>query len=176
MQRLQHRLISLVREKEITYKDMALILLSKDGIKPLSSVSFSSSPKLLKILKEYKIPFTLRDGRVFIGESVRKCGTCHFNNSGFCAYKQACENGFNNGTNFGFPACCSAVFLSPEGWFLSKQSRASFSSSFSSLSPYVFHVPCSEKCAETVKLAQKYMHHVQQKYPIVAERIQKALA
>ncbi len=154
MQKFQHRLISLAKQREITYRDAALVILAKDGLKPLSTVGFHSSRGLIKILDEYGIPFMVHEGRVYAGSTVKRC-----------------KNNFHDGADFGFPACCSFVFLNPAAWLLSRRSA----SSFSPLSPYIFHVPCSERCKETEKLAHKYMFHIKQNYPDVAETIEKAL-
>lgn len=153
MQKFQRRLISLAKKREITFKDAALVILAKDGLKPLSTVGFCSSPGLVKVLNEYEIPFNVRDGRIYIGTSARNSGNLH------------------DGTSFGFPRCCSSVFLNPVAFMFARRSR----NSFSSLSPYIFHVPCSEKCAETAKLAERYMSHIKNNYPVVAEKIEKML-
>ncbi len=153
MQQFQAELISLVKEKEITSRDAALIILSKDGLKPLSSVGFYASPKLKNILSDYKIPFTIRGGRVHVGNMAKKK-----------------RYSTQNGMNFGFPKCCSSLFLNTNHLLFSKPRQFS-----SGVSPYVFHVPCSEKCKETSRLAQKYMAHVKQNYPLMAHHIKKNL-
>ncbi len=152
MRKFQAKLISLVREKEITSRDAALIVLAKDGLKPLSSVGFSASSQLIEILREYDIPYTIKYGRIHIGKLAKRQ-----------------TRNFYDGVHFGFPVCCSSVFLNSGGFFFSKNSRHTFSF----LSPYIFHIPCSGRCKETKRLAIKYMHHLKKNYPRVANHVEK---
>ena len=154
MRKLQNELITLVEKREITGKDATLILLSKDGLKPLSSVGFFSSPGLMKTLGRHKIPFSVRGGRVHIGSLAKKR-----------------RYDTNNGVNFGFPKCCSALFLQHPHFFFRKPPKT-----FPALPPYVYHVPCSGRCRETRKLAEKYMRHIERNYPLMASYVGKSLA
>src|SRR3989338_595393 len=146
--RFQQELISLAEEGEITPKDTALIVLSKDGLKPLSYVGFESSHSLIKFLREHDIPFAIKGGRVHIGKRAVagikcKCGKC-----------------------FGFPKCCCTTFLD------SFHAASKTKPAFSSLEPYIFHVPCSPRCDRTQRLAQKYMFYIRERYPLVAEHLE----
>ncbi|MBI4170394.1 MAG: hypothetical protein HY514_01775 [Candidatus Aenigmarchaeota archaeon] len=152
MRKFQAKLISLVHKKEITSRDAALIVLAKDGLKPLSCVGVFSSPRLISILREYEIPFAIKNGRIHIGRLAKKQ-----------------KRDSQNGINFGFPVCCASVFLNSDDFFFSENSRHAFSF----LSPYIFHIPCSGRCKETKKLAIKYMHHLKENYPRVANHIEK---
>jgi hypothetical protein len=147
MQKFQAKLVRLVNEKIITHKDAALIILAKDGLKPLSSVGFFSSLELIEILQDYDIHFVIRDGRINIGN---------------LAHKETLD-----GQTFGFPSCCSTAYTDT---LMSRRKM------FSTCSPYVFHIPCSKGCKETEQLARKYMFYIKLNYPIVAEHIEKNLA
>ena len=89
MLKFQAKLIRLVNDRVITQKDALLVILAKDGLKPLSSVGFFASMELIDVLEEYRIPFLIRDGRIHIGNHL------HADNL--------------DGQAFGFPPCCSAV-------------------------------------------------------------------
>lgn len=176
MPTLEQDLLSLVDDAEITRKDAANIILVRDGLKPFSSVGVSFSRRLVSVLEKHRIPFVEKENRIYTGRLGSNCGLCHLFKTDSCKGEKAtdgsiryCQIGSRNGLNFGFPSCCSSVFSQPSPIFLSKNPKDSFSPE---VLPFIFHVPCSEKCDHTVHLAIKYKTHIENRYPVIAKSIE----
>jgi len=170
---LHDELVQLARSREITYKDAILILLVRDGLKPMSTVGIASSQALIGVLSNNDVSFVVKNNRIFIGNFSKTCNTCKFFSKSHCnadaSYKGPnCSINIHDGIRFGFPDCCSTLFFNPISLFFAKNSKPSFSE----LTPYVFHVPCSENCTKTRKLAEKYMQHVKVNYPAMARYVE----
>lgn len=153
----EERLMEMIREREINYRDAALILLIKDRLKPFAAVSgvtkkmqYGQFEHLMKLFHDLSLSFRIKNGRVIIGSFPEK----HIE--------------MDEGLTFGFPLCCVLEFEHRCEHGYPRHNHHEIHS------PYIFHIPCCPQCTETKILEEEYKKHLKTNYPRIASVIEKS--